>query len=480
MTDSRRILIIGAGPGGLAMAIKARQAGFDDITILEKGSGVGGTWYHNRYPGAACDIPSVLYSYSFAPKLDWSRPYAGQAEIKAYFEHCAESYGLVPLIRFDTMVTRLIWDDTSSTWRAETGDGEVFESDIVVSAVGMFNEPRWPTIDGLDRFHGEIFHSARWPHDRDVSGQRVAVIGSGASAVQAVPVLAASATHLSMFQRSPQWITLRDDDPYTPEQIAEFRADPDGCAARRKLLAEQIDVNLTFSNPAARAYAEQSARAALDQVVDPELRARLTPTDPYGCHRPLVSNTYYPAFNRPNVELVTEPIIAIDERGIRTADGEHRAFDVILCATGFHTIDYLSVMPVTGRDGALLTDAWADGAQAYLGVSVAGFPNLFMLYGPNTNNGSILHMIECQVGYIVRHLDRMRREHLSSIAISEEAMAEYNEEIQRRLDGVAVWNAGCSTYYRSPSGRIVTQWPGNMASYAEATAVEDSGWYISR
>ncbi len=283
-----------------------------------------------------------------------------------------------------------------------------------------------------------------------------------------------------MFQRSPQWISLREDDPYTPEQIAEFLADPEGCAVRRRLLAEQIDVGLTFSNPAAKAYAERSCRANLDQVIDPELRARLTPSDPYGCHRPLVSNTFYPAFNRSNVELVTSAVTGVDDRGVTTSDGRHREFDAIVCATGFHTTEYLSVIPVTGRAGIRLVDSWADGAQAYLGVTVAGFPNLFMLYGPNTNNGSILHMIECQIGYIVRHLERMRRDHIASIAVDRHAMDTYNEQIQRRLDDIDVWNAGCSTYYRGPSGRIVTQWPGNMASYTAATSVDDADSYVSR
>jgi len=479
---TRRIGIIGAGPGGICTGIQLLERGIDSFTIFERAPGVGGTWYHNSYPGLACDIPSCLYSFSFEPKYDWSRPYGTQPEIRAYFEHCVEKYGLTPHLRLGTAVSAARWDDDDAVWHVETtgpepGAAATHDVDVLVGAVGMFGDIHLPDIPGLERFTGTMFHSARWDHDHDLTGERVAVIGSAASAVQLVPEIAARVGRLFVFQRSPEWVLPKEDTPYTAEQLEQLRADPGLLAAMRKEAFERIDPNLTFSDPARVREFEGYGRTNIAQVADPELRARLTPDFPHGCKRPLMSNEWYPTFNRDNVELVTDPITAITANGVLTADGTERAVDTIVLATGFETTKYLSTIEVTGRDGVRLADAWRDGAQAYLGITTTGFPNLFMLYGPNTNNGSILFMIECQVAYVMRQLARLDEENLAWIDVRREAMEAYNDELQRTLDGVVVWNSSCNNYYRGPSGRIVTQWPDSMSAYEAATSVPDPDAY---
>jgi cation diffusion facilitator CzcD-associated flavoprotein CzcO len=478
----RRIGIIGGGPGGICTGIKLLEAGIDTFTIFERAPGVGGTWYHNSYPGLACDIPSCLYSFSFEPKDDWSRPYGTQPEIRAYFEHCVEKYGLAPHLRLGTGVTAARWDDARALWQVETAGPEpgataTHEFEVLVAGVGMFGDLHLPDIPGLDDFAGTMFHSARWNHDHDLSGERVGVIGSAGSAVQFVPEIAPLVGRLFVFQRSPEWVLPKEDEPYTSEQLDRFRADPSLMAAMREEAFLRIDPNLTFSSPERRHEYEGYGQANLARVRDPEVRAKLTPEFMYGCKRPLMSNDWYPTFNRENVELVTDAITRITPDGIVTADGTERAVDTIVLATGFATTKYLSTIEVTGRDGIRLDDAWRDGAQAYLGITTSGFPNLFMLYGPNTNNGSILFMIECQVAYALRQIARLDGEHLAWIDVRPEVMKAYDEEIQSLLDRVEVWNSSCNNYYRASSGRIVTQWPSSMSEYAARTSAPDPDAY---
>jgi cation diffusion facilitator CzcD-associated flavoprotein CzcO len=478
MVDSFSIVIIGAGPGGLCMGAKLLEAGFDDFLIVERAEGVGGTWRHNTYPGAACDVQSHLYSFSFARKVDWSRAYATQPEILEYFERFAEDFGLMPHVRLATTVHGARWDDEQSCWRVATSGGEI-EATALVGAVGMFGDLNWPDIPGLDSFEGKLFHSARWDHDHDLTAERVAVIGTAASAVQFVPVIAPQVGRLHVFQRQAQWILPKIDPEFTDRDIARFRSDPAAAAALRQEIYDRIEGVITFSNPAAIRAAEQIGLEHLNVVEDPEVRRKLTPTTRWGCHRPLTSATYLQAFNLPHVELITEPIVKITKHAVITADGVERRVDTIIAATGFATTKYLSVIDVVGRGGVSLNEAWAGGAEAYLGITTAGFPNLFMLYGPNTNNGSILHMLECQVGYIVRWLERLRDETATTIELKADVQTSYNEQLQRDLDRVEVWQRGaCHGYYRSATGRIVTQWPHTMTTYRELTERADTEAYV--
>jgi cation diffusion facilitator CzcD-associated flavoprotein CzcO len=479
MTERVQIVIIGAGPGGLCMGAKLREAGYEDFVIVERAEGVGGTWRHNTYPGAACDVQSHLYSFSFAPKFDWTRAYANQPEILEYFEQFAVDQGLEPHLRLRTEVLRARWDDDAREWHVETDHG-VITAAFVVGAVGMFGDLNWPDIPGLDSFQGTLFHSARWDHGHDLSGERVAVIGTAASAVQFLPVIAPQVGQLHVFQRQAQWVTPKVDPAFTPEDVERFRTDPAAAFSLRQEIFDRIEGVITFSNPAALRAAEQAGLDNLAVVEDPDVRRKLTPTTPWGCHRPLSSNTYYPTFNLPHVELVTEPIEKITSDAVVTADGTERAVDTIIAATGFATTKYLSVVDVIGRNDISLNDAWAGGAEAYLGITTAGFPNLFMLYGPNTNNGSILHMLECQVGYIVRHIDDLRAAGCTTLEVKRDVQTAYNDELQHDLERVEVWRQGaCHGYYRSTTGRIVTQWPRTLPEYRERTERPDIDAYIT-
>jgi len=472
--------IIGAGPGGIATAIRMLEAGHDDVVVLEKASGVGGTWWHNRYPGLSCDIPSHLYSFSFAPKLDWKRPYGGRDEIHAYMDEVVDRFDLRDRIRFDTEVTAATWDETEAVWRVTTRDGEQFEFDVVVAGLGMFNELHWPEIPGLGAFEGTQFHSARWDWDHDLTGERVGVIGSAASAVQFIPEIAKDVGHLTVFQRAANWVLPKEDTPWTEEQLEHFKTHPDEVAASRQAIFDRVDPLISFSNAEMLQLSTAAGLRNLEAVEDPELRRRLTPTGPYGCQRPLISNDYYPTFNRANVELVTEPIDRITPLGVATVDGVEHEFDTLIIATGFQTTRFLSAITVTGRDGVELEKAWADGAHAYVGINTAGFPNLFMLYGPNTNNGSIIYMLECQAEYAVRAVEWMERDGLTWIDVKPEAEAEYNAGLQHDLDTVGVWGAGnCHNYYRGAGGYIVTQWPHSMSEYRRRTERLDEDAYFT-
>ncbi len=474
---SLRIAIIGAGPGGLCTAIKLQEAGFDDFVLLEKADGVGGTWYHNRYPGCACDIPSFLYSFSFAPKNDWSRPYGSQEEILGYMEGLAERYGLLPHCRFRSGVKAATWDEGASRWTLELESGERLEADAVVSAIGMFNDLAWPDIEGLADFAGTSFHSARWNWDHDLTGETVGVIGSAASAVQFVPEIIKTAGQVYLFQRTANWVMPKQDDPFNDELLALFRSSPEAVQAARAEIYRGVDEGMTFSDPAAVQELADSVIESMKVVKDPEVRRKLMPQHPYGCKRPLLSNEYYPAFNAPNLELVTEGIARVTKDAVVTVDGRERRVDTLILATGFSATRYLSAIDVTGRGGRKIDEAWSDGARAYLGITTSGFPNLFMMYGPNTNNGSILTMIEAQADYAVRQIERIAREDLAWLDVRPGPMEAYNEEIQQGIEGVTVWQADCHGYYRTPSGRIVTQWPFSMSEFRRRTEKPDEDVY---
>jgi cation diffusion facilitator CzcD-associated flavoprotein CzcO len=468
-----RVAIVGAGPGGLCMGKRLLDEGFDDFVLLEKSQGVGGTWNLNRYPGCECDVQSALYSFSFEVKPDWSKPYGTQPEILAYMQGVAEKYGLLARCRLGNGVERAVWNESTATWTLTLESGDTVEADVVVSAIGMFNDLCWPDIDGLDSFRGAMFHSAQWDWDHDLAGERVAVIGSAASAVQFVPEIVKVAGQVHLFQRTANWVLPKPDEPYTEAQLDAFRADPTPVLAFRDEIADRMNKGMTFADPAVNAERETAGLAAIEVVADPETRRKLRPTHPFGCKRPLLSNVYYPAFNRPNLELVTDPIARVTRHAVVTADGASRDVDTIVIATGFATTKYLSAIDVVGRGGRSIDDAWSDGAQAYLGMTTCGFPNLFMLYGPNTNNGSIVTMIEYQVEHILGHVRRIANDGVAWVDVKPEAMARYNDDVQRAIDAIDVWNAGCNGYYRSPSGRVVTQWPFSMSEFRDRSATID-------
>jgi cation diffusion facilitator CzcD-associated flavoprotein CzcO len=472
MSDSRRaptIAIAGAGFGGIALAVYLKRAGIESFTLHERAADVGGVWRDNAYPGAACDVPSLLYSFSFAQDHPWSASYAPQAEILGYLRRCVDRFGLAPHIRFGSEIAAATFDERAGRWRLETGTGETIEADIFVSAVGLFNRPALPDIPGRGDFAGVQFHSARWPAGCDLAGKRVAVIGTGASAIQIVPAIAPSVARLHVFQRSPHHVLPRAD----PGLV--------GAGSRRQALARRLRrlrIFLQFESavrrrgsPRLTRKGEAAFRSHLAaQIGDPALRARLTPAFPLGCKRVLQSNDWYAALQKPNVELVDAPIAAIGPDFIRTRDGATRAVDVIIYGTGFTTTDYLAPMHIAGRGGRDLNDAWRDGAEAYLGIAVSGFPNFFMLYGPNTNAvGSIIHMLESQARYIVRCIAALGRRGASWMEVRAAAQRDYSAAIQRRLGATVLVHPTCRSYFRTASGRVTTQWPGFMTEYRRRT-----------
>ncbi len=479
MTDrtETQFVIIGAGAGGICAAIRLQQTGRDDYVILEKGDGIGGTWYRNTYPGAECDIASHLYSYSFAPSPDWSKPYGTQPEIQAYLERVAHEYGVADRIRLRTGVRSATWDEQRGRWSLVLDTGEALDAQYVISAVGMFGGIAVPAIPGLSDFGGTMFHSATWNHDHDLTGDRIAVIGSAASAVQFIPEIAPLASKLHVFQRTANWVLPKDDTPYTPEQKKAFRLHPELMEERRRQLFETTETSLNYVGRQ-MSLAETVGLKALEIVDDPEVRRLLTPDHPFGCKRPLLSNRYFPTFNRPNVELVVTGIDHITDDAVVTTDGVERTVDTIVLATGFETTRYASAIEFTGRNGVRLADAWKDGAEAYLGITTSGFPNLFILYGPNTNGGnSIILMLEHQLEHVIRLLDALDANHAGRLDVRREVMDAYNDALQEVIDSVEVWQASCNGYYRAPSGRIVTQWPYNFGEYRARTEADDLASY---
>jgi cyclohexanone monooxygenase len=465
VTSKPSVAVIGAGAGGIAMGVALRRAGYD-FTIYERSDGVGGTWRDNTYPGAACDVPSHLYSFSFAPNPSWTRTYATQPEILAYLEECAERHGVTAHVRTGTAITAADWDNSNQHWQLTSATGETFTAAVLVSGLGMLNVPFQPEIPGVEKFGGRLFHSSRWDHSKPLDGERVASIGTGASAVQYVPAIAPDVEHLSVFQRTPIWIAPRIDNPYTDEDRRRFARVP--LAARR----HRWQIWWTYQRSSFAAAAEQTTMAtALSQsylerkIESPDLRAKLTPDFPVGCKRPLTSRSWLPTLTRPNVRLVTSPITEITETGLRTADGENHPVDTIIFGTGFRANEYLTTIDIRGRDGRQLSEQWRDGAEAYLGLTVAGFPNFFMLYGPNTNGvNSILFMHEAQVHYVMKSLRMMTRRRIGAMEVRDSVMRAYNDKLQVAMTGT-VWLAGCNNYYQAPSGKIVTQLPFSAGEY---------------
>lgn len=471
-----RVVIIGAGSAGICTAANLNKAGLEDYKILEKGDGVGGTWFWNQYPGAECDVQSHLYSFAFEPKNDWSQPFAGQEEILAYLNHVTDKYDVRKRIQYNTAVESLTWNEDKARWTITTNNGEVIKAQIVISAIGMFNNLVWPSIAGIEDFKGPYWHSARWDKSQNLAGKRVGVIGIAASAIQFTPELAPIVGELNMFQRTANWVVPKANTPYTDEQLQFYRQNPDAVQQNRDEIYSVWNTLATFDDKQVLADIEKSGLERIEEVRDPETRRKLTPHHPFGCKRPLFSDLYYPIFNRDNVNLITDDIERITENAIVTTDGKAHEVDAIVYSTGFSTTSYLTALDVTGRDGLHIRDAWSDGAQAYLGMNTAGFPNLFMLYGPNTNQGSILFMLERQVDYILRQIRRIDDEKLAWIDIKKDVMNQFNAKLQKDIAKVEVWQAECGNefYYRSESGRLVTQWPYSMDEFTAQTTRENA------
>jgi cation diffusion facilitator CzcD-associated flavoprotein CzcO len=469
------VVVIGTGFSGLGMAIKLKQSGNDDFVVLEKADSVGGTWRDNTYPGCACDVQSHLYSFSFEPNPKWSRMFATQPEIREYLEHCATKYGLRPHLRFGAAVTGAEFDEAAGLWRVEINGGEDHvTARAVVAGFGPLSRPAYPGIEGVESFAGKAFHSAEWDSGYDLTGKRVAVIGTGASAIQFVPKIAPDVERLTLFQRTPPWIVPKPDRPTSRVERRLFKWFPALQQAYRQSIYWRLEGRvLGFTlHPRVMKAAELVARLHIRrQVKDPELRRVVTPKYTIGCKRILISNDYYPALGRDNVDVVTHGIARITERGVVTTDGTEHEVDVIIYGTGFKVHDPLRPLNIVGRDGVNLADLWDErGLEAYLGTTVAGFPNMFLLVGPNTGLGhnSIVYMIESQVHYVMEALRTMRARDVSWVDVRPEVQAEFNDRLQAKLDG-AVWSTGCESWYLDSSGKNRTIWPGFTFKFREAT-----------
>ncbi|MGP7998335.1 MAG: flavin-containing monooxygenase [Streptosporangiaceae bacterium] len=468
--DAPAIVIIGAGFAGLGLAIRLRQAGFHRFVILEKNSDLGGTWRDNQYPGCACDVPSHLYSFSFELNPDWSAMFAPQPEIWAYLRRCATTHGVTPHIRFGRTVQRMEWDGTARRWHVVTAAGEVYQARAVVSGIGALHVPSIPEIPGAEEFAGRAFHSAQWDRSCRLPGQRVAVIGTGASAIQFIPEIARQAAQVHVFQRTPPWIQPRPDAEIPPAARATFAAAPLTMRAFRDALYWMLELRAAGFAVHPRLMAplrSVSERQIERQISDPVLRARLTPDYTIGCKRILLSSNYYPALAQPHVSLVTEPIDRITRTGLAGTDGGQYGADVIIYGTGFKTVEALTELDVAGRDGVKLQDAWRDGAEAYHGITVPGFPNFFLLLGPNTGLGhnSVVFMIESQIQHVLSCLRLLARNDGDTIEVRPAAARRFNDGIRRRLRR-KVWNAGgCTSWYLDAGGVNRALWPGFSFEY---------------
>ena len=478
MQRSPRIVIVGAGFGGLGVARELLRAGQTDITVLERGAEVGGVWRDNTYPGAACDVPSPLYSWSWAPNPAWGRRYSGQPEILDYLRRTAHDEGLLDLVRCDTTVTAVSWEESARSWQVRT-DGPAYAADLLVLATGQLANPVVPDLPGTETFAGPSFHSAQWRHDVDLAGRRVAVVGTGASAIQLVPEIVDEVEALTVFQRSAPYVVPKPDRAYTPRHHRVFEQMPWTLGLERRFvywLSERFNGALVGTSPGTRplmAAIRLAWRLHLRrQVRDTRLRRALRPDYPLGCKRLLFSNDWYPALDREHVEVVTAAVRGIEPDGVRTDDGTLHPADVLVWGTGFAATDFLGGLEVTGVGGRSLHEEWREGAKAHLGMGVPGFPNLFCIYGPNTNLGgsSVIGMLEAQAGYVTEVAAALADGRARVVEPRPEVYAAYDSEMQRRLSTTA-WSS-CHSWYED-HGRITTNWPGQVQEYKDRTAAVD-------
>lgn len=476
-----KIAILGAGFSGMGMAIALAKQGKDNFTIYEKALDVGGTWRENTYPGVACDVPSHLYSFSFEPNPRWSKRYSPGGEIWEYMRRCAKEHGLYERTRFGKRATRIVHD--GERWTVSFDDGSSAEAEIVVSGLGGLHEPNIPDFPGMKSFKGPLFHTARWRQDIDLCGKKVAIVGSAASAVQVIPQIAPKVAHLDVYQRTPNWIAPRMDHAYPDWVKGLFQTFPFLARAYRGWIFSAMEMrHLAFhkgDNFMKRLVRRQFERTLEEQVKDPEIRKKLTPDYPIGCKRILISDDYFPAIQRENVSLVTEGIGRIEESGVRTKDGALREADVIILATGFKPFNLLESVEVIGPAGRSLKEEWAQGVNAHKTVDVPGFPNLFMLLGPNSGLGhnSVILMIEAQVKYVMQLIEAMVAKGAGKVEPTREAAALYDERLQKRLAD-RVWAAGCGAWYVDQrSGRNYTLYPDTVRAYLREMKAPDLGDY---
>src|SRR4051794_11967104 len=470
------VTIVGAGFGGISAAIELQRHGFRDLTILDAAGDLGGTWLHNSYPGAACDVPSHLYSFSFAQRRDWSRLCSPQPEILDYIHGVARDFGVDRLVQANTKVTACTWDEATNRWTAEAEDGRTFESDAIVIATGQLHQPSYPRIRGREDFAGHEFHTAQWDHDYDLRGKRVAMIGTGASAVQIVPEIAKEVGRLVVFQRTGNWFLPRKNRPYPKPMKAVFEHVPGVQEFRRRFIynyGESLTLMIRHPRTLGRIGHLRSAMFMRAQLRDPEVRRKVWPDYTFGCKRILFSSDFLPALQRPNVELVTDAVAGMAEHGVVTSDGTLHEVDCVIYGTGFRTNDFMFPMEITGSGGRTLREAWSGGAHAHLGMTVPGFPSMFVMYGPNTNTsgGSIIAYLEAQSAYVRQALAEIRRRGSAAIDVRPEVEAANVREVQERFRGTA-WTR-CDSWYRTPDGRIVANWPGYMRDYEQRTKVFD-------
>jgi cation diffusion facilitator CzcD-associated flavoprotein CzcO len=489
MTDTLpshvRVAIVGSGFAGLGMAIKLKQEfGLEDFVVLERRDDVGGTWHVNTYPGCQCDVPSHLYSFSFAPNPDWSRAFSMQPEIGAYLKRCATDFDVRRHVHTECEVEQMAWDEERSRWLVDTSKGS-FEADVVVAGVGGLSEPSIPELPGIERFEGETWHSAEWNHGHDLAGERVAVIGTGASAIQFVPHIQPQVAQLEVFQRTPPWIMPHPDHPIDPRVKRALRRIP----RLQRLLRDAIYWGreafvLGFMHPKLMQRGpERIARRHLArQVPDRELRAKLTPTYRLGCKRVLLSDDYLPALQQPNVDLVTDPIAEVRERSIVTRDGAEHPVDTIVYGTGFKIMDMPIGDRVRGVGGRTLAEEWGGTPQAHRGITIAGFPNFFMLLGPNTGLGhtSVVFMIEAQIAYVADALRTMQERGVAVAEVRREAQEASTRAVQEKLEGTVWSSGGCASWYLDDQGRNAVIWPGSTWPYKKMTLRFDAESYDLR
>lgn len=472
-----RVAVIGSGFGGLGAAVRLRRAGVTDFVVLERREAVGGTWHDNTYPGCACDVPSHLYSFSFAPNPEWPRNFSGQEHIRAYLENVADTFGLRQHIRFDSEVELMSWDPEVLHWNITVSRGRQLTADFVVSATGPLSDAKIPDVPGLEGFRGKVFHTARWDHDYDLRGKRVAVIGTGASAIQVVPAIQPEVESLTLFQRTPAWVMPRADRRITRFEHALHGRIPATRYLRRQLLwgIRELQVSAFAKHPNVLGLVEKLASAHMKRAVkDPLLRRKLTPDYRIGCKRILLSNNYYPALVRPNVDLVASGLKEIRGNTLVASDGTEAEVDAVIFGTGFHVTDMPIAQRIKGANGTSLAEEWSDGMEALRGCSASGFPNFMTVIGPNTGlgNSSMILMIEAQLNYMtdyVKKLETLGGTH-GKVALDArpEAVDAWNAHIQDRMRR-SVWNTGCDSWYLDANGRNTTVWPGTTAEFRSVT-----------
>jgi cation diffusion facilitator CzcD-associated flavoprotein CzcO len=474
------VAVVGGGFAGITAGVMLAKEGYEDVTIFERGDRVGGVWNWNTYPGIACDVPSHLYEFSFAPNPDWSRRYSPGPEIQAYLERVAREHGVLDKVRLSTEVQSATFDEDTGRWTLQTTGGS-HEADFLITGCGQLSVPSIPSLPGLDDFEGPAFHTARWRHDVDLTGKRVAVIGTGCSAIQTVPSIQPIVEHVDIYQRSPGWTFPKMDFAYSERAKRLFRRFPILARIDRALtlgFMELVTAGLTKRRWIVKPFGLLARRQITKAISDPELRAKVTPSDDLGCKRIMITDDWYPTLCKPNVDLHTERVVEITPTGVRTEDGAERPADVIVLATGFRTQDFVAPMEITGRAGRTLDEAWSNVPKAYLGITVPGFPNMFLLYGPNTNGGagSVIYTHECAMAHVIDAIRTRERATAKTIEVRAEAAEAFDRELREALVGT-VWQTGCDSWYVDDAGNNPNNWPWLWGTYRRRTARIDPAAY---